>query len=111
MSYVIFLYADGLIQWTSGDDSDGVGGLGGNPAHIGVNAGDGRTFITHEYSFTANVLNIANSRVPSEESRVERSGMLVYRVDSAGVTECVDIGEVSNFVLCDYVFPYKQGYI
>ena len=105
MSYVIFLYADGLIQWTSSDDSGGVGGLGGNAAHIGVNAGDERTFITHDYSFTANVLNIANSRVPSEESRVERSGMLVYRVDSAGVTECVDSGEVSNFVLCDYVFP------
>ena len=40
-SFVIFLYADNGIQWTTGDASDGFGGFGGTPAHVGFNAGDG----------------------------------------------------------------------
>ena len=38
-SFVIFLYADGEIQWTTGDASGGTGGLGGTPAQVGFNAG------------------------------------------------------------------------
>ena len=90
MSFVIFLYADGLIQWTTGEASGGIGGLGGNHASVGVNAGDESTSITHEYSFTEEVLNIASSRVPEEG--VERDGMLVYRVDSVATTSCQEDG-------------------
>ena len=39
-SFVTYLYADGLIQWTTGDASDGEGGLGGTPAQAGFDAGD-----------------------------------------------------------------------
>lgn len=78
MSYVIFLYADGLIQWTASEDSGGVDGLGGNEAHVGITSGDGENFITHEYSFTPQVLNITSSRVPDT---VTVDGMLIYKVD------------------------------
>ena len=76
MSYAIFLYADGLIQWTTGDG--GTNGLGGTEAHIGVTAGDRQNFITHEYSFSPQILNITSSRMPDN---VTVNGTLIYRVD------------------------------
>ena len=79
-SYVIFLYADGLIQWTTGSDSGGSNGLGGTPANVGLTSGNGVDFISHEYSFTSQVINIANARVPDS---VMVNGMLVYRVDGS----------------------------
>ena len=89
MTYTIFLYADGLIQWTTGDSAGGFFGLGGTEAHVGINAGDGENFITHEYSFTPQVINIASSRVPADTVMVD--GMLVYRVDGQSQTSnCVD---------------------
>ena len=88
MSYAIFLYADDLIQWTTGEDSEGINGLGGNPAHVGVNAGDGENYITHEYSFTSQVIDMATSRVPAG---VTVDGMVVYRVDGQNSTrDCVN---------------------
>ncbi|MEO6593169.1 MAG: nidogen-like domain-containing protein [Planctomycetota bacterium] len=39
---VCFCYDD--MQWTTGDASSGVGGFGGVPATVGVNAGDGVNF-------------------------------------------------------------------
>ncbi len=80
MSYVIFLYADGLIQWDIYQNYY---------AHVGINTGDGETFISHEYSLTPQVINIASSRVPAD--RVMVDGMLVYRVDGQNRTRsCVD---------------------
>jgi len=38
---VSFLYADGEIQWTTGDASGGSGGLGGISALAGFNTGTG----------------------------------------------------------------------
>ena len=40
---VCFCYDD--MQWTTGDASVGIGGFGGVPATVGVNRGDGTTFI------------------------------------------------------------------
>jgi hypothetical protein len=40
-SYVMFLYLDNGIQWTTGDASGGSNGTGGTPALAGVNAGYG----------------------------------------------------------------------
>ena len=80
MSYAIFLYADGLIQWTTSDYNGGINGLGGIEASIGVTAGDGENFIDHEYSFTPEVLSITTSRVPDT---VTVGGMLMYRVDGS----------------------------
>ena len=80
MSYAIFLYADGLIQWTTGDDSGGDNGLGGTPAQVGYNSEQGENYTTHPFSFTSDILNMDSSRVP--EDRVTVGGMVVYRVDS-----------------------------
>ena len=91
VSYAIFLYADGLIQWTTGDDSGGINGLGGTPAHIGINAGDDQNYISHEYSNTSEVINITKSRVPEN---VIGDGMLIYRVDGQNTSEnCEFINE------------------
>ena len=40
-SYAIYLYADDMIQWTTGDNDGGVNGLGGAAAQVGINRGDG----------------------------------------------------------------------
>jgi hypothetical protein len=39
---VCFCYDD--MQWTTGDASSGIGGFGGSPATVGVNAGDGTNY-------------------------------------------------------------------
>ena len=54
--------------------------MGGTPAQVGLTSGNGVDFISHEYSFTSQVINIANARVPDS---VMVDGMLVYRVDGS----------------------------
>ncbi|WP_416307811.1 nidogen-like domain-containing protein [Neptunicella sp. SCSIO 80796] len=49
------------LEWTTGDASDGVGGLGGTPAQAGYDAGDRTNFYTLPGSRTANVLDLANT--------------------------------------------------
>ena len=60
-SFVIFLYADGEIQWTTGDASGGSDGLGGTEALAGINAGDGVNHITIPGSLTPSIINIAQT--------------------------------------------------
>ena len=47
-SFAIFWYADGLMQWTTGDDAsrNASGGLGGIPAQVGFDAGDNLNYAT-----------------------------------------------------------------
>ncbi|MBP7668598.1 MAG: PEP-CTERM sorting domain-containing protein [Burkholderiaceae bacterium] len=49
------------LQWTTGDASDGVNGLGGTPASAGYDAGDGVNFLTLPGSRTEAVLNLVNT--------------------------------------------------
>ena len=70
MSFVIFLYADGLIQWTNG--------LITTHALVGVCAVDEMNTVFHPLSHTPEVINIASSRVPDN---VMVDGMVMYRVD------------------------------
>jgi hypothetical protein len=71
----MFLYADGLIQWTTGDASGGTDGLGGTEALAGFNAGDGVHSATVPNSLTPGIINI------SQTSNVERDGLWIFRVD------------------------------
>jgi len=71
------LYADGLIQWTTGDSAGGVNGTGGLAAQAGINAGDGITFVTIPGSGTPAVINI------DQTSNVNISGVWVFQVDSS----------------------------
>ena len=86
MSFVIFLYADGLIQWTTSDET-GLNGFGSPEAQIGFNAGDRVNSASHPYSQTPQVINITRSRVPST---VTQDGMLVYRVDGRVIAPCLE---------------------
>ena len=72
ISFVIFLYADGLIQWLWSDDHEG------DPAEVGVNAGDGIRFFRHPDSNTLNLFNITTT------SNVDMPGVWVIRTDEEG---------------------------
>ena len=74
-SFTIFLYPRGGIQWTTGDASGGINGLGGIPAQVGFNAGDGICFYAINSSRTDDVINV------DEMSNVMKPGICVYRVE------------------------------
>ena len=74
-SYAIYLYADGLIQWTASIDQGGMNGFGGNAALVGYNAGDELTSFEVPGSQTDNILNIVST------SNVGVSGVWVFRLD------------------------------
>ena len=76
-SFVIFLYADGEIQWTTGDASGGSGGLGGTPAQVGFNAGDGIRSTTVNESRTPEIINITETT----NTNCGKNGVIIYRVD------------------------------
>ena len=86
VSYTIFLYADGLIQWSSVNDYFGF--RYNLYAQVGINAGDypNYNYISHEYSLTREVMNITQSRVPENAM----AGMLVYKVDGQNTSENCD---------------------
>ena len=52
-SFITYLYADRLIQWTTGDASGDSGGLGGTPTQAGFDAGDRTRSFSHPDSQTA----------------------------------------------------------
>ncbi|PCI50008.1 MAG: nidogen [Alphaproteobacteria bacterium] len=56
------------LEWTTGDASDGEGGLGGTQAQAGYDAGDGTNFFALPGSFSADVLNLANTSNVSTET-------------------------------------------
>ena len=74
-SFALFLYADGEIQWTTGDASGGVGGFGGTPAQVGFNAGDGKRFANVTGSQTSAIVNIDST------TNVDRPGVWIFRID------------------------------
>ena len=73
-SFAMFLYADGRIQWTTGDASKGIRGLRGTEALAGINAGDGVNYIAIPGSLTPSIINIA------ETSNVGTPGVWMFKV-------------------------------
>lgn len=53
-------YYNTQLTWTTGDASGGVNGLGGVPAQVGFDAGDGTNFFSQPGSQTADVLNLVS---------------------------------------------------
>ena len=78
-SYAIYLYADGLIQWTASIDQGGINGSGGNAALVGYNAGDELTSFKVPGSQTDNILNIVST------SNIGFPGVWVFRLDEDDV--------------------------
>ena len=60
-SFVIFLYADMRIQWTTSDASGGINGLNGTEALAGINAGDGVNSVTIPGSLSSSIINITQT--------------------------------------------------
>ena len=93
LSFVIFLYAEGLIQWTTGDASEGSNGLGGIPAQVGFNSGNMRQYASVRGSRTPEIVNIddiiGNTRV---------KGVWVFRVDDEDirVTNCSSLDGMND---------------
>ncbi|VDI43851.1 Hypothetical predicted protein [Mytilus galloprovincialis] len=80
-SFAIFLY--NKIQWTTGQASGGNTdtGLGGTPAQVGFDAGDGHNYMAIRESRTPAVLQVthlSNVRIP---------GKFVYRTDTETVKD------------------------
>eukprot|EP00731_Ephydatia_muelleri_P007380 Em0003g1628a len=91
-SFVIYLYADGLIQWTTGDASGGSNGLGGKQAQIGFNAGDSVNYVKVPGSGTPVVINITSA------SNVLVPGQWIYAVHEVRISSAVPSAPL-NFTL------------
>ena len=83
MSFVIFLYADGLIQW---------GTLSTQRAQVLFNAGDGINFFLHDDSATDDIINIDRETYPEDHGR---PGVLIFRVDGQRI-DCAENASGNN---------------
>jgi len=68
-SFVIYLYADGEIQWVISQDVNSL------PAQVGFNAGDGIRFFAIPESRMPEIIHITNT------SNVDVPGVWIFRVD------------------------------
>ena len=93
MSFVIFLYADGLIQWTTGEASNGVA------AQVGFNAGDGTNFFSHNDSRTDDIINIDGETYPEGHGR---PGVLIFRVDGRMIDCAEDASGIMTTISHSY---------
>ena len=73
-TYVVFIYVYGGIQWTTGDSSDGINGLGGTEALARINVGDGVNNIAIPESLNASIINI------TQTSNVGIPGVWMFKV-------------------------------
>ena len=89
------MYADGLIQWTTGDESGGINGLGGNAATAGYDAGDGENFFNIPGSGTPEIIDITRT------SNVDNLGMWIFQTSRQGV-HCYTI----MYVYCLLILLY-----
>jgi len=79
-----------MIQWTTGDNDGGVDGIGGTPAFVGINKGDGVDFVNIAGSHTNDVISIdsgTNIPVPPNTMMdfVTTRGVYVIRISDGVV--------------------------
>ena len=84
-SFTFFHYADGKIEWTTGDET-GLNGLGGEPAQVGYDAGDDIWFYNTPASGTTDILSVTTT------SNVGVGGVWAFRLDEEEfpVITCTD---------------------
>ena len=99
-SYVIYLYADGEIQWTSGDSSHGFNGLYGKAGQVGFDAGDGIRHTDIPASYTNAIINVTHT------SNVGIPGVWVFRVDGETMVTggCQPIAASGNGTVFTYYY-------
>ncbi|XP_056008372.1 sushi domain-containing protein 2-like isoform X1 [Ostrea edulis] len=78
-SFTVFNY--GQIKWTTGTASGGNAetGLGGTPAQVGFNAGDGRVFYVVNASRTHDIIGV------NHMSNIGIPGKFAFRIDAAEI--------------------------
>ena len=92
-SFVIFLYADGEIQW---DDN----------ALAGINAGDGVNHITIPGSLTPSIINITQS------SNVGIPGVWMFKVGKRNIGMFIFVVNICVCVcVCVYIHTHVYMYI
>ena len=106
-SYAIFLYADGAIQWTTGDADGGVNGLGGIPAQVGFNKGDGIGFATIIKSRTQDIINVASA------SNTGTPGVLIFKISDEDISITslnftTNADEVAGVFTGKFLYSYTQ---
>lgn len=91
ISFVMFLYAEGKIEWTTGDSGGGTNGLGGTPAQAGFNSGDGLRFYSLPFSQKDQIVDI--DQLPGN---TEEKGLWIFRVDQSEIIsgECSNDGKI-----------------
>ena len=83
------------INWTTGSASGGSGGLGGTPAQVGFDAGNGMDFFSHPLSFSAGVVNIDTT--PSNwPSPTCATGSFLFNVVNACGDTVISPGETCD---------------
>ena len=80
-SFVTYLYANGMIQWTTGDASGGTNGLGGTPAQAGFDVGDNMRAFSIPGSLTPAIINIDRT------TNVDEPGQWTFRVDLNSIVQ------------------------
>ena len=78
-TYAIYLYADGEIQWTTGDADGGVNGVGGNPAQVGFNRGVSMDFGVIPTSGMADIIDIETT------SNVGVDGVYIFKISDTSI--------------------------
>lgn len=90
-SFTIYNFED--VQWTTGSSSggDSTTGLGGTPAQVGFNAGDGIVSFTVNASRSPDIVNV------DEDSNVEIPGKFAFRIDASDISDggCNTKGELT----------------
>ena len=77
------MYAEGRMQWTTGDNSGGYNGLHGTEALAGINAGDYVNHVTVPGSQSPDIINITRT------SNVDTPGVWMFRVGRGNYLHCV----------------------
>ncbi len=87
-TFIIFLYADKGITWTTGDangGNDGLAGPNGTPAQVGFDAGASNHSHSVKGSFTDDIINV------DEDSNVGIPGLFVFQVNQPEIKSKIEI--------------------
>lgn len=79
-SFALLLYADGLIEWTTGDNDGGIGGLGGDPADVGFINDDRTNKFLIPASNTSEIINV------DVLSNVGIPGQWIFQIDGENIS-------------------------
>ena len=99
----MFMYAEGRMQWTTGDSSGGYGGLYGTEALAGINAGDGINYVTVSGSRTPDIINITRT------SNVGIPGVWMFQVGRCTYMCNIDMYNLAISILIITSFPTLQS--